>query len=161
MSQLVSFANSSPTSSSSQSDDTTISDSFSPVATTNNDTTQPFPTGKMITNTNSTEISNNGTNEEAEQFWENGNDQYFDNSDYELALEEYDKAITLDNSDFKYHYSKGTALDRLERYEEAVVEYDRAIGLVNPNHFMTPTLYENKAHSLYKLGKYDEAYPGD
>lgn len=78
---------------------------------------------------------------------------YYLKGNYEKALEEINKAISLNPNNHKYYKIKGDILYKLKRYEEAVKEYDKAISL-NPNN---PKYHNNKADLLNRLGHYEEA----
>ena len=41
------------------------------------------------------------------------------------------KAIDLNNSDFKLYWQKGNVLNRLERYSEAIDAYSKALNFNN------------------------------
>lgn len=73
--------------------------------------------------------------------------------DYEGAIEAYDRAITVNTTDYRYFYNKGSALSALSRHEEAIVEYDSAIALAPE---FAPA-YTNKAGSLAESGNADAA----
>jgi len=74
-------------------------------------------------------------------------------SEFEEAIEEFDKAIELDPNNPKYHNNKGNALYDLHNYQEAIEEFDKAIEL-DPNN---PNYHNNKGNALLKLGRYEEA----
>ncbi len=49
--------------------------------------------------------------------------------DRELAIEHYQRAISLDPGYMDAHYNLGVALERLERYDESVLAYERVLAL--------------------------------
>jgi len=50
-------------------------------------------------------------------------------SEFDKAIEEFDKAIELDPNNPDYHNNKGKALYELKRYKEAIKEYNKALRL--------------------------------
>ena len=46
---------------------------------------------------------------------------------YQLAIEDYDKAIQLDPEDAMAYYNRGVAYKELGRYHRAIEDYDRVI----------------------------------
>jgi tetratricopeptide (TPR) repeat protein len=57
----------------------------------------------------------------------------FDLKQYEEALVNFDKAISINHEDHVSWYLRGNTLDKLERYEEALDSFDKAIN-INPDH---------------------------
>ncbi len=72
---------------------------------------------------------------------------------YENAIVEFDKAITLYPKFANFYDNKGAALDNLGKHEKAIIEYDKAIKL-NPKFAFA---YYNKGLALSYLGKFEEA----
>src|SRR5207244_80703 len=58
---------------------------------------------------------------------------YTKESRHELALGDYTKAADIKPDDPALHYGRGTALQNLRRYEEALRAYDEALRLA-PGH---------------------------
>ena len=48
---------------------------------------------------------------------------------HELALSDYSKAVELKPDDAALHYGRGTSLQNMRRYEEALKAYDEALRL--------------------------------
>jgi tetratricopeptide (TPR) repeat protein len=69
------------------------------------------------------------------------------------ALELFDAILAEDESDVSAWNSRGVALRRLGRYEEAIASYNRAIS-IKPNY---PEVWNNRGISLDNLGRYEEA----
>ncbi|MGM5485292.1 MAG: tetratricopeptide repeat protein [Nanobdellota archaeon] len=69
------------------------------------------------------------------------------------AVEDYDKAISLDPYTDAFHFNKAIALEDLGEKYEAIRAYDRAISL-NPS---KEKAYMNKSLVLHDLGKISEA----
>jgi tetratricopeptide (TPR) repeat protein len=76
----------------------------------------------------------------------------FDLSQYDLAIENYDKAIQLSSINVSFYNQRGIAYYRDKRYEEAIINYQNAIRL-EPS----PMVYLNLGDALEHLGNYDEA----
>ena len=71
------------------------------------------------------------------------------------ALGQYDKAISLDKYEGKFYYNRAQVKAKLDRYEEAIRDFEKAIQ--NPSE---PTLYYaryNKGICLRKVGKVAES----
>jgi tetratricopeptide (TPR) repeat protein len=76
-----------------------------------------------------------------------------DETDPQIQIEYFSRAIRL-NPDLGEAYSgRGTANSELGRYDSAVADYTKAIGL-NPDIAQT---YNNRGWAYEQLGKYDKA----
>lgn len=80
---------------------------------------------------------------------------------YELAIEDYDKALSLaknqDNSDFDETYlNRFCPLYKLKRYDEALITCNKALEITNDASKL-PQIYSKKALVLNKLGQHKEA----
>ena len=74
-------------------------------------------------------------------------------SQYEAAIADFDKAIQL-NPDFaKVYNNRGNAKNKLEKYESAIADFDKAIQL-NPDF---ARVYNNRGNAKNKLEKYESA----
>ena len=73
--------------------------------------------------------------------------------DYDGALADLDKAISIDSSFPLNHFCRGNVLYGLNRYEDAIECYNRVIEL-NPEYAIA---YNNKGNSLHGLKRYEEA----
>ena len=51
---------------------------------------------------------------------------------YDRAIEDYNKAIALDQNDAKAYYNRGVAYDGKGQYDGAIEDYNKAIAL-DPN----------------------------
>ena len=69
--------------------------------------------------------------------------------DYAGSVEDYTEAIRLKDEDPVVRNNHGTALMKLERYQEAIADFDRCIQM-DPKFAMA---YYNKAQSIDKLNK--------
>lgn len=82
--------------------------------------------------------------------------------DYEKSLKCIDKAVELDPKNLRYQLMKGTLLEKLEKYEEALMSYDRAIKslgwirLKNKN-IDEASLLIRKAKILYRFGRSEDS----
>lgn len=88
--------------------------------------------------------------------WQGKAATYIDTGEYRQAVKSADQAIELSHSaDDKIENAyllRGFALNRLERYEEALSAFDRAIE-IDPKRL---DLWQNKAYTLTKLGRFVE-----
>ncbi|MCI0714333.1 MAG: tetratricopeptide repeat protein [Chloroflexi bacterium] len=71
----------------------------------------------------------------------------------EIALDFYDRAITLNEENAVFFNNRGHVLSELERYDEAIADYDRAIGL-DPNVALP---YVNRGNAYWDIGEYELA----
>ena len=62
----------------------------------------------------------------SEEYYEEGIN-YHEEGKYKEAVEYFDKAIELDNTQLKYYNARGISKNSLEEYEEAIKDYDKAI----------------------------------
>ena len=86
--------------------------------------------------------------EDAETYFQRGN-AYFNQKQYELAIQEYTKAIQLNpNSDGAYN-NRGSVYEKLKQYERAFQEYSKALQL-NPN---SAKFYNNRERCLRAMGR--------
>ncbi|MCC0177282.1 serine protease [Waterburya agarophytonicola K14] len=74
-------------------------------------------------------------------------------SQYELALEEVDKAIAIDSSFAPAWRNKGLILETIDRNQESLTAYHKALEL-DPKDYNTWT---NIGFTLYKLQRYQDA----
>jgi hypothetical protein len=72
---------------------------------------------------------------------------------FDLALVDYDKAITLKSNFAEAHMNRGNALKELMRFDDALNAYERAITF-NPNYVEA---YSNRGVALQELKRIDEA----
>ncbi len=79
--------------------------------------------------------------------------KFYDEENYEKAIEFYDKAIDINPKNAEAWNNKGYALYNLKKYDEAIKCYNNAIE-INPEYAVA--IY-NKGTSLEKFGKYDDA----
>lgn len=85
--------------------------------------------------------------------YKNRGDAYDDTGQYERALEDYDRAVTINPLDAEAFNSRGTTYIALERYELAVEDFDRAIR-INPS---SPATLGNRCFANAVLGKLEQA----
>ena len=52
---------------------------------------------------------------------------YYNNGDYEKAIELYDIAINEENEKFVFHFYKGASLQNMNKFEEAIPEFNQVI----------------------------------
>src|SRR5205814_170359 len=69
------------------------------------------------------------------------------------AIDCFNQAIALEPKSAEAHFRRGTALEKMERFDEALASYDRAIAL-NPG---LTNAYLSKGSVLNRLTRYDDA----
>ena len=77
----------------------------------------------------------------------------FDAKDYEAALVDCDKAISLNNTDKRVFSSKAYILVQLGKYDQAMIEYNKMIQLDATDY----EAFAGKANMFYQQKKYAEA----
>jgi predicted O-linked N-acetylglucosamine transferase (SPINDLY family) len=92
------------------------------------------------------------TGDRAELFYKRAN-AYNGLGRWQMAVDDYDRAISLDATHARAYCNRGTALERLARWTEAVASYDRAIELA-PEDFLS---YYNRGSALKNLERFEEA----
>ncbi|MGE5466539.1 MAG: tetratricopeptide repeat protein, partial [Ignavibacteria bacterium] len=70
-----------------------------------------------------------------------------------LALRRFDSALAIETGDAGMHNSRGNALVRLQRYEEALASLDRCLAL-QPRH---AEAQHTRGGVLFRLARYEEA----
>jgi len=78
---------------------------------------------------------------------------HFNKREYDSAIKELDRRLTLGDVDAEVHYMRGFSLLKQDDLEAADRAFAQAIS-INPNH--TPSV-QNKAFTSYKLGNYSDA----
>ncbi|MES2214756.1 MAG: tetratricopeptide repeat protein [Pseudomonadota bacterium] len=76
--------------------------------------------------------------------------------EYSVALSYYDLSIEYNPRDLRAHYAKGSALNALKQYAEAIKVFDHVIR-ENTSDYLTYKSLNKKGLALAKLGKIDEA----
>jgi tetratricopeptide (TPR) repeat protein len=77
----------------------------------------------------------------------------YDQKEYRLALENYERAIQVDPNQAIYHTNRGTTLVAMGFFEEAIGSYNRALEL-SPRLF---TALISKGWTYHDMGLYNEA----
>ena len=72
---------------------------------------------------------------------------------YEEAIQEFDKAITIQPSYYFAYHKKGNALYNLQRYEEAIECYDKTIQK-NPDDSLA---WLNKGTAFIQMKEFEKA----
>lgn len=85
--------------------------------------------------------------------YNNRGQMYLDRKDYDLAIKDFDAAVSLLRSHYQAYYNKGLAYQELGKYDEALKNYEKAIKY-RPNY---PPAYHNKSFVYLKLKQYDKA----
>ncbi len=83
----------------------------------------------------------------------NSANQYYDQKQYERAIQDFDQAIKLDRDYKVAYYNRGNAHRALGKYERAIQDYDMAIKL-DPNF---KQVYSNRGLAYLALGQYETA----
>lgn len=78
---------------------------------------------------------------------------HFNKGDYDLAVKELDRRLTLGDVEAEVHYMRGFSLLKQDDLAGADQAFAKAITL-NPDH--KPSI-QNKAFTSYKLGNYEDA----
>jgi tetratricopeptide (TPR) repeat protein len=79
--------------------------------------------------------------------------RYYDSSNYQEAIKEYDKAIELNPNHINAWYNKALSLGALQLHEEAIEAYNRVVA-IEPNY---ANAWYNKGLASSSLKKYGEA----
>jgi Tfp pilus assembly protein PilF len=69
------------------------------------------------------------------------------------AMENYDKAITLDPTDYLAYINRGAIFDKGSQFDKAIESYNRAV-MLNPGDF---TAYFNRGLTYDKIGRINDA----
>jgi tetratricopeptide (TPR) repeat protein len=72
--------------------------------------------------------------------------------DYKGAIEEYNKALKIDSTDWTVLYNLGISKAKLQDYSGAITDYTKSIG-IHPD----AASYFNRAISSFKSSRYDDA----
>jgi tetratricopeptide (TPR) repeat protein len=91
-------------------------------------------------------------NEEAEEFKKKGNDA-FKERNWEDAIKNYNKAITLDPENAAYYSNRSAAWSSKGNHESALADADRCLSR-DPSFTKA---YSRKGKALYDMGKIDDA----
>ena len=85
--------------------------------------------------------------------YKNRGDAYDDVGQYERALEDYDRAVTINPLDAEAFNSRGATYIALERFELAIENFDRALS-INPS---SAVAHGNRCFTNAVLGKFEQA----
>lgn len=80
---------------------------------------------------------------------------YYELGDFKSALDCYNRFIKINPRYYYANHDKASTLERLGRYEEALVSYDKAILIDSGK--AENVAYAGKAGVLYRLKRYEEA----
>lgn len=80
---------------------------------------------------------------------------YSNLDDYKNALENFEKAVTLNPSQHTYHDRKGYCLYKQEKYQEAVDSFNNAINKNTTE--QDPDYYFRRGMALYAMSRYETA----
>jgi tetratricopeptide (TPR) repeat protein len=72
---------------------------------------------------------------------------------YDKAIEDYNRAITLNPNYVEAYCNRGGTYEKMDQYDKAIEDYNRAITL-NPNYIET---YYNRGVTYEKMDQYDKA----
>jgi len=78
---------------------------------------------------------------------------HFELQNYQAAIENYDKAIELDSSNYKPYYNRGNTYFALNNYPKARRDFERAIAL-QPD---VADIYVNLANCQFQMQDFDAA----
>ena len=71
-------------------------------------------------------------------------DTYYVKGDFQLAIEDYSKAIDISPNNEEFYFWRGRSKYNLNDYENAIIDFDKAIEL-NPK----KVLFELRANAKY------------
>jgi len=77
----------------------------------------------------------------------------YEEGQYDLSIENFKKAIEINDSNFDYHYNLGLAYIKTEEYDLAVTSFNKAIVL-NPRDF---DIYQNLGLAFFNKGEFLKA----
>jgi Tfp pilus assembly protein PilF len=72
---------------------------------------------------------------------------------FDKAIENYDKAITLDPNDYLAYINRGAIFDKVGQLDKAIENFNKAV-MVNPNDY---AVYFNRGLTYDKIGNLDKA----
>ena len=78
-------------------------------------------------------------------------------AEFDKALEDYDKLITIDDTNPEVWNARGNVLTDMERPEEALEAYDKALELCLEDSEIDATAQNRKGNALLDLGRFEEA----
>lgn len=81
-------------------------------------------------------------------------DRYYEQKEYDKAVESYSKAIRMQANTAQFYNDRGCAYDSLGEHDQAISDYEKAIEL-NPD---DTSAYINLGYTYNHLGKYDKAF---
>ena len=93
-----------------------------------------------------------GFGQTSEEYFDRAYD-YAENGEYQLAIDNYTKAIRIDPDDATAYYNRGVAYYDLGNYEDAIADYTRAIR-IDPDY---ADAYFNRGLSYKKLENYEDS----
>jgi len=93
---------------------------------------------------------NGCTEEQDADYWYNKGGSFYNNGEFEEALEAFEKAIELNIKHENAWFYKGVTLSYLDRDEEAIEAYDNATNL-NQDYI---DAWNRKAYSFGNLGRF-------
>ena len=94
-----------------------------------------------------------GFGQTAEDYYNKAYD-YAENGEYQLAIDNYTRAIRIDSNHAISYYNRGRLYgQKLNNLEEAIADYTRAIK-IDPDNALTYTL---RGYTYSELGNYEDA----
>lgn len=82
--------------------------------------------------------------------------KYLENGQYDKAIEEYTKAISINPNNYEYYYKRGIAYSNEGKHENAIEDFTKAINTDKRIDLLgSPYYYRGNAYN--KIGQYDKA----
>jgi len=78
---------------------------------------------------------------------------YYENSDYNTAIDKYSTAIALESEDSEYYLNRGSSYFKIDSINLALSDYNQAIRL-NPNDYLN---FKNRGILYYETGNLEQA----
>jgi len=86
-------------------------------------------------------------------YYENEYDFYYNKREYNSAIKQYEKAISIEENYAYAYYMRGLSYDNKEEYENALKDYNTAIRIM-PDFTIA---YSNRGWTYYSMGNYENA----
>lgn len=99
------------------------------------------------------DMSEDGVSEEYSEDYYNQGIMEYEEEKYEQAIENFKKAIEIDDSVFDYHYNLGLAYIRIEKYDLAIESFKKGLAINSKD----ADIYLNLGLAFYNTGEFGKA----